>query len=176
MAATHDFCKGIHFEHKSVVMLENEYLDYFSGALRRLTMLGKRKKPFLMMKIFIVFVFFAFATAGFAARIVPTGTVSIIEDSKVIGKFSQEAPLPEGVFADHRVLETSLDVEWHFAKLDRLADIEPDRHVPFVSRIGPIVVSDCRIHSDLPGIRQHAIDKVQQVALADVARLFILAS
>ena len=97
MAATHDFCKGIHFEHKSVVVLENEYLDYFSGALRRLTMLGKRKKPFLMMKVFVVFVFLAFATAGFAARIVPTGMVSIIEDSKVIGKFSQEAPLPEGV-------------------------------------------------------------------------------
>jgi len=97
MAATHDFRKGIHFEHKSVVMLANEYLDYFSCALRRLTMLGKRKKPFLMMKVFVVFVFFAFATAGFAARIVPTGTVSIIENSKVIGKFSQEAPLPEGV-------------------------------------------------------------------------------
>jgi hypothetical protein len=60
-------------------------------------MLGKRKKPFLMMKVFVVFVFLAFATAGFAARIVPTGMVSIIEDSKVIGEFSQEAPLPEGV-------------------------------------------------------------------------------
>jgi hypothetical protein len=96
MAATHDFRKGMHFEHKSVVMLANEYLDYFSGALRRLAMLGKRKKPFLMMKVFAVFVFFAFATAGFAARIVPTGKVSIIEDGKVIGEFSQEAPLPEG--------------------------------------------------------------------------------
>jgi hypothetical protein len=97
MAATHYFRKGIHFEHKSVFMLVNEYLDNFSCALRRSTMLEKRKKPSLMMKVFVVFVFLAFATAGFAARIVPTGMVSIIEDSKVIGKFSQEAPLPEGV-------------------------------------------------------------------------------
>ncbi len=58
-------------------------------------MLGKRKKT-LMMKVFVVFVSFAFATAGFAARIIPTGKVSIIKDGKVIGEFSQEAPLPEG--------------------------------------------------------------------------------
>jgi hypothetical protein len=88
--------KGIRFEHKSVVMLANEHLDYFSCALRRQTMLGKRRK-ILTVKVFVVFVFFAFATAGFAARIIPIGTVSIIEDDKVIGEFSQEAPLPEGV-------------------------------------------------------------------------------
>jgi hypothetical protein len=58
-------------------------------------MLGKRKKT-LMMKVFVVFLSFAFATAGFAARIIPTGKVSIIKDGKVIGEFSQEAPLPEG--------------------------------------------------------------------------------
>jgi hypothetical protein len=96
MAATHYFRKGITFGPKSAVMLANEHLDYFSFALRRLTMLGKRKKT-LTVNVFVVFVFFAFATAGFAGRIVPTGTVSIIEDGKVIGEFSQEAPLPEGV-------------------------------------------------------------------------------
>jgi hypothetical protein len=58
-------------------------------------MLGKRKKT-LMMKVLVVFVSFAFVSAGFAARIVPTGKVSIIKDGKVIGEFSQEAPLPEG--------------------------------------------------------------------------------
>ena len=94
MVSTPHHHKGIHFEDKSVVMLANEHLYYFSCA-RRLTMLGKRRK-ILTVKVFIVFVFFAFATAGFAARIIPIGTVSIIEDGKVIGKFSQEAPLPEG--------------------------------------------------------------------------------
>jgi hypothetical protein len=58
-------------------------------------MLGKRKKT-LVIKVFVVFLSFAFATAGFAARIIPTGKVSIIKDGKVIGEFSQEAPLPEG--------------------------------------------------------------------------------
>jgi hypothetical protein len=58
-------------------------------------MLGKRKRT-LMLKVFVVFLSFAFVSAGFAARIVPTGKVSIIKDGKVIGEFSQEAPLPEG--------------------------------------------------------------------------------
>jgi hypothetical protein len=58
-------------------------------------MLAKRKKT-LMMKVFVVFVSFAFATTGFAARIIPTGNVSIIEDGKVVDQFSQEGPLPEG--------------------------------------------------------------------------------
>jgi hypothetical protein len=58
-------------------------------------MLGKRKRT-MMMKVFVVFLSFAFVSAGFAARIVPTGKVSIIKDGKVIGEFSQEAPLPEG--------------------------------------------------------------------------------
>jgi hypothetical protein len=58
-------------------------------------MLAKRKKT-LMMKVFVVFVSFTFATTGFAARIIPTGNVSIIEDGKVVGQFSQEGPLREG--------------------------------------------------------------------------------
>ena len=58
-------------------------------------MLGKRKRT-LMMKVYVVFLSFTFVSAGFAARIVPTGKVSIIKDGKVIGEFSQEAPLPEG--------------------------------------------------------------------------------
>ncbi len=48
------------------------------------------------MKVFVVFVSFAFVSAGFAARIIPSGKVSIIKDGKVVGEFSQEAPLPEG--------------------------------------------------------------------------------
>ncbi|MGD8410876.1 MAG: hypothetical protein PVF25_11965, partial [Desulfobacterales bacterium] len=58
-------------------------------------MLGKRIKA-LKVKVFVVFLFLAFTTAGFAARIVPTGKVSIIKDGNVIGEFNQEAPLPEG--------------------------------------------------------------------------------
>jgi hypothetical protein len=58
-------------------------------------MLSKRRKT-LMMKSFVVFLSFVFVSAGFAARIVPSGKVSIIKDGKVIGEFSQEAPLPEG--------------------------------------------------------------------------------
>ena len=58
-------------------------------------MLRKRKKT-LMLKVFAVFLPLAFATSGFTARIVPTGKVYIIKDGKVIGEFSQEAPLPEG--------------------------------------------------------------------------------
>ena len=56
-------------------------------------MFRKRKKT-LKLKVFVVFVSFAFATAGFAARIIPVGKVSIIEDGKVVGEFSQEAQLP----------------------------------------------------------------------------------
>jgi len=58
-------------------------------------MLGKRKNT-LMIKVIVAFLFFAIATAGFAARIAPMGTVSIIKDSNVIGEFNQEALLPEG--------------------------------------------------------------------------------
>jgi hypothetical protein len=58
-------------------------------------MLVIRKKTSRQI-VFFVFLFFAFATAGFAARIVPTGKVSIIKDGNVIGEFNQEAPLPEG--------------------------------------------------------------------------------
>ena len=56
-------------------------------------MFGKRKKAFIL-KAWAVFVALAFATSGLAARIVPSGTVSIIKDGNVIGEFSQEAPLP----------------------------------------------------------------------------------
>ena len=41
-------------------------------------MLGKRKKT-LMVKVIIILIFFVFATAVFAARIVPMGKVSIIK-------------------------------------------------------------------------------------------------
>jgi hypothetical protein len=59
-------------------------------------MLVKRKKT-LRQIAFIVFLFFAFATTGLAARIVPTGKVALINDGNVIGEFNQEAPLPEGI-------------------------------------------------------------------------------
>ena len=62
-------------------------------------MFGKRKNT-LILKVLVVFVSFAMASAAFAAansgRIIPSGKVSIIKDGKVIGEFSQEAPLPEG--------------------------------------------------------------------------------
>lgn len=60
----------------------------------------KPKRP-IFVKIMIVTLSFAFATAGFSAgaesaRIIPSGKVSIIKDGKVVGEFSKEAPLPEG--------------------------------------------------------------------------------
>jgi uncharacterized protein YaiE (UPF0345 family) len=59
------------------------------------------KKQQLAAPMVIAIVCLALATAGFAAgansaRIIPSGKVSIIENSKVIGEFSKEAPLPEG--------------------------------------------------------------------------------
>jgi hypothetical protein len=64
------------------------------------TMIRKRKKT-LTLKVLVVLLSLAMTTAGFSAgagsaRIIPTGTVSIIEDGQVVGQFSQEAPLPEG--------------------------------------------------------------------------------
>jgi hypothetical protein len=61
----------------------------------------RKEKNKLIFKLIVVIVSMAMATAGFAAgansgRIVPTGKVSIIKDGKVVGEFSQEAPLPEG--------------------------------------------------------------------------------
>ena len=63
-------------------------------------MLRKRKKT-LKLKVFVMLLSLAMTTAGFSAgagsaRIIPTGTVSIIKDGQVVGQFSQEAPLPEG--------------------------------------------------------------------------------
>ena len=59
---------------------------------------GKGK---LILKIFVIYLSFAMATAGFSAvansgRIIPTGKVSIIKDGNVVGQFSKEAQLPEG--------------------------------------------------------------------------------
>ena len=50
----------------------------------------------MIINVIFVVIFFAFANAGSAARIVPTGKVSIIERGNVIGEFNQEALLPEG--------------------------------------------------------------------------------
>jgi hypothetical protein len=63
-------------------------------------MFGKRKKT-LTLKVFVTLLSFALATVGFAAngglaRIIPSGKVSIIKEGKVVGQFSNEAPLPEG--------------------------------------------------------------------------------
>ena len=64
-------------------------------------MFGKRNNP-LILKTFVVFVSIVMATAGFtagvnSARIIPNGRVMILENGKVIGEFSKESPLPEGV-------------------------------------------------------------------------------
>ena len=65
------------------------------------TMIRKRKKT-LMLKVFVVLLSLAMTTAGFStnggpARIIPSGTVSVIQDGQVVSQFSQETPLPEGV-------------------------------------------------------------------------------
>lgn len=59
------------------------------------------KRQQLITRMVIAIVSFVIATANFAAgenlaRIIPGGKVSIIQDGKVIGEFSNEAPLPEG--------------------------------------------------------------------------------
>jgi hypothetical protein len=64
------------------------------------TMIRKAKKT-LMLKVFVVLLSLAMTTAGFStnggpARIIPSGTVSVIQDGQVVSQFSQEAPLPEG--------------------------------------------------------------------------------
>ena len=58
-------------------------------------------KSTLILKVLVVFMSIAMTTVGFSARtnsarVIPTGKVSIIKDGKVVGEFSQEAPLPEG--------------------------------------------------------------------------------
>jgi hypothetical protein len=93
-------------------------------------MLRKRKKT-LMMKVLVVFISFAFVSAGFAARIVPTGKVSIIKDGKVIGEFSQEAPLPEGALLRCEAkCAVQLDDVYMVAEPDTVFSVSPmaDRH------------------------------------------------
>ncbi len=63
-------------------------------------MFGNRNNP-LILKVLVVFLSFAMVTAGFSAgsnsgRVIPMGKVSIINDGKVVGEFSEETPLPEG--------------------------------------------------------------------------------
>jgi hypothetical protein len=58
-------------------------------------------KHSLALKLVILIASFAFTAVGFSAnansaRIIPKGTVSVIKDGKVVGEFTQEAPLPEG--------------------------------------------------------------------------------
>jgi hypothetical protein len=63
-------------------------------------MIRMNKYP-LALKLVILMTSFAFAAVGFSAnadsaRIIPKGTVSVIKDGKIVGEFTQEAPLPEG--------------------------------------------------------------------------------
>lgn len=63
-------------------------------------MIRMNKHPFAL-KLVILMTSFAFAAVGFSAnansgRIIPKGTVSVIKDGKIVGEFTQEAPLPEG--------------------------------------------------------------------------------
>ena len=63
-------------------------------------MIRINKHP-LALKLVILIASFAFTAVGFSAnansaRIIPKGTVSVIKDGKVVGEFTQEAPLPEG--------------------------------------------------------------------------------
>jgi hypothetical protein len=63
-------------------------------------MIRFNKHP-LALKAVILIASFSFAAVGFSAnansaRIIPKGTVSVIKDGKIVGEFTQEAPLPEG--------------------------------------------------------------------------------
>jgi len=93
-------------------------------------MLRKRKRT-LMMKVLVILMSFAFVSSGFGARIVPTGKVSIIEDGKVIGEFSQEAPLPEGALLRcEGKCAIQLDDVYMVAEPDTVFSVSPmaDRH------------------------------------------------
>ena len=62
----------------------------------------KKRKKTLALKVFVFLLSLALTTAGFAAnggtaRIIPSGKVLMIKDGQVVGEFSNEAPLPEGV-------------------------------------------------------------------------------
>jgi hypothetical protein len=76
-------------------------------------------------------------SAGFAARIVPTGKVSIIKDGKVIGEFSQEAPLPEGALLRCEAkCAIQLDDVYMVAEPDTVFSVSPmaDRHDVLVQK------------------------------------------
>jgi hypothetical protein len=56
----------------------------------------------MILKVWAVFISIAMTTAGFSAstnsaRIIPTGKVSVMKEGAIVGEFSEEAPLPEGV-------------------------------------------------------------------------------
>ena len=63
-------------------------------------MIRINKHP-LALRVVIVIASFVFVAVGFSAnpnsaRIIPNGTVSVIKDGKVVGEFTQEAPLLVG--------------------------------------------------------------------------------
>ena len=59
------------------------------------------RRKTLMLKVFVVLLSLSITATGFSAnagsaRIIPSGTVSVIENGQVVSQFSQETPLPEG--------------------------------------------------------------------------------
>jgi hypothetical protein len=102
-------------------------------------MFGKRKKT-LSLKVFAVLLSFALTTVGFAAdagsaRIIPSGKVSIIKDGKVVGEFSNEAPLPEGALLKcEGKCSVKLDDTYLVVESDTVFSVTPmaDRHELFV--------------------------------------------
>ena len=93
-----------------------------------------------MWKVFAVLLSFALATAGFSAnggsaRINPSGKVLMIKDGRVIGEFSNEAPLPEGVVLKcEGKCSVQLDDVYMVVERDTVFSIQPmaDRHEVFV--------------------------------------------
>ena len=83
-----------------------------------------KDKRQILLKMMIVTLVFSFAIIGFsthanAARIIPSGKVSIIQNGKIVGEFSKEIPLPEG---SHLLCEAKCTVIMD----DLHAIIEPD--------------------------------------------------
>ena len=84
--------------------------------------------------------------------------------------------LAKGVLAHHRVFYAELEFHGYLADLGGLGDEEPNGDVPLITRGRVVVLGDCRIHPDLPGIRQVEYEKIEHAPLADVRRGLILAA
>src|ERR1043166_4820069 len=73
------------------------------------------------------------------------------------------------VLAYNRVLDTEVELDWHFAEQRSLRDHQAHRHVPPVAGCSPGVIGNRRVEAELPGVRQVDGEKVEEVQIAGIA-------